>query len=172
MKPFKFTFFLAILASFAFVSCENEPLTGTFTDESGTESQVGTDTGSGNEVVLQPFFAKLDGIEFSETSVEVTLFNNKLWIGAIDADTNKLTIGMPEDVSVGIFDIDPTNYTAIFEDNLAPTYFTRANSGSITIVTHDTINKTITGKFNYIATPTGVTIPEFKITEGEFNVSY
>jgi len=171
MKPFKFTFLLVLLASFTFISCDNEPLTGTFTDESGTES--GTGSGSGNEVILQPFFAEIDLVEFSETSLEAIIFNNKLWVRAVDADTNKITIGMPEDVAVGTFDIDQTDYTGVFEDNLAPdTYFTRANSGSITILTHDTVAKTITGTFNFIATPTGVVAPQFQITDGEFNVSY
>lgn len=46
MKPLKITYLLVILASFAFISCENEPLTGTFTDEIGG-SGSGSGSGSG-----------------------------------------------------------------------------------------------------------------------------
>lgn len=173
MKAFKFTFILALVASITLVSCDNEPLTGTFIDESGVP--VGTDGGNGDgsvEVVV-PFFAKVEGVDFSETLLEAYVFNNKLWVRGTDAATSKITLGFPVDVSAGDFAIDANTYTGIFEENVAPdTYFTRADSGTITIIAHDTDANTISGKFNFISTPTGSTNPMYNITVGEFNVSY
>jgi hypothetical protein len=44
MKFIKFSLFI-LLVSIALVSCENEPLTGTFTDESGTGVSTSLDVG-------------------------------------------------------------------------------------------------------------------------------
>ena len=122
MKPIKFIFTLALLASFTFISCDNEPLTGTFTDESGVPGD-GTDTGGETAIVLKPFFANVEGNEFLEIDLEAFILNNKLWVRGTDAETNKITIGLPVDVVAGTFDIDPTNYTGVFADNVAPTLF-------------------------------------------------
>lgn len=46
MKSIKFTFILAIFVGFGLISCENEPLTGNFSDETGVGS--GNGSGSGN----------------------------------------------------------------------------------------------------------------------------
>ena len=173
MKAFKFTFILALMVSIALVSCDDEPLTGTFIDESGVPDGTDGGTGGGSEEVIAPFFAKVEGVEFSETELEAYIFNNKLWVRGTDAATSKITLGLPVDIAVGDFTIDQTTYTGIFEENVAPdTYFTRADSGTITIIAHDTTAKTISGKFNFISTPTGNTSPLYNITEGEFNVSY
>jgi len=48
MKSIKITFLLALLASFTFISCENEPLTGTFTDETGVVGGDGEGTSTGD----------------------------------------------------------------------------------------------------------------------------
>ena len=98
--------------------------------------------------------------------------SDKLWVRGTDAETNKLTIGLPVDVAVGTFEIDPTNYTGVFSDNVAPIFLAKANTGTITITTHDTTARTISGSFNFIATPSGTTTPQYDITVGEFNVSY
>jgi len=173
MKAFKFTFILALMASITLVSCDNEPLTGTFIDESGVPDGTDGGTGGGSEEVVAPFFAKVDGNEFSEDLIEAYIFNNKLWIRGTDATTSKITLGLPEDIGEGEFQFDATTFTGIFEENVAPdTFFTRADSGTITIIAHDTTAKTISGKFNFVSTPTGSTSPLYNITEGEFNVSY
>ena len=171
MKSIKSTFILAILAGFTFISCDNEPLTGTFIDESGVVTGT-TDTSEGTTTTLKPFFAKVEGVEFSEPTIEAFILNDKLWVRGTDAETNKLTIGLPVDVAVGTFEIDPTNYTGVFSDNVAPIFLAKANTGSITITAHDTTARTISGSFNFIATPSGATTPQYDITEGEFNVSY
>ena len=173
MKAFKFTFILALMASITLVSCDNEPLTGTFIDESGVPiGTVGGD-GDGSVEVVEPFFAEVDTVEFSETLLEAYIFNNRLWIRGTDAATSKITLGLPVDVSAGDYTIDAATYTGIYEENVAPdTYFTRADSGTITILAHDTVAKTISGKFNFISTPTASANPVYNITVGEFNVSY
>ena len=54
MKITKATLFI-FFVSLLFISCENEPLEGTFTDEVGTGNNSGTNSG---------FFAKIDGVDF------------------------------------------------------------------------------------------------------------
>jgi len=171
MKPIKFTFILALLASFTFISCDNEPLTGTFTDESGVPAD-GTGTNGETTVALKPFFAKVEGNEFSEELLEAFILNDKLWVRGTDAQTNKVTIGFPVDIAEGTFEIDAATYTGVFADNVTPIFLARADSGLITIAAHDTTAKTISGSFSFIATPSGSTTPQYDITEGEFNVSY
>ena len=171
MKSIKSTFLLAILASFTFISCDDEPLTGTFTDESGVPAD-GTDTGGETAIALKPFFANVEGDEFLEINLEAFILNDKLWVRGTDAETNKLTIGFPVDVAAGSFEIDPVSYIGIFADNVSPTFLARANSGTITITAHDTTAKTISGSFNFIATPSGSASPQYDITDGEFNVNY
>jgi len=48
MKSIKFTFLLALLASFTFISCDDEPLTGDFTDESGAVGSEGSGSSTGD----------------------------------------------------------------------------------------------------------------------------
>jgi len=56
MRSLKLTFLLAIIAGFTFTSCENEPLTGTFTDETG-----GAGSGSGSGASTGDYFPRAVG---------------------------------------------------------------------------------------------------------------
>jgi hypothetical protein len=162
---------------FTFVSCDNEPLTGDFIDESGipTDSNENTDDNNdGNSnIEVAPFYANVDGVEFTETSLQSYLLNEKLWVRGTDAELNKITLGFPTEIAVGTFEIvpDADTYEGIFSDN-ANNVLARADTGSITIITHDTTAKTISGTFNFTATPSSSTTPKYEVTEGEFNVSY
>lgn len=170
MKSLKFTYLLVILTSVAFISCENEPLTGTFTDEIIVD---GEGDGDVDTEVSEPFFAKVDGNEFVESTLEAYIFNNKLFVRAYDASNSAIIIGMPEDVSESSFDFNGSDYTATYEDaNTAPNTFTLADSGSVTIVTHNTDDKIIEGIFNFASTPGSSASPQYNITEGVFSVSY
>ena len=168
MKFMKFTYLLLILASFTFISCEDEPLTGTFTDE------VAVDTDTDGEVVIaEPFYAKVDGEEFVETVLEAYVFNGKLYVRAYDAADNAIIIGLPEDVSETNSDFNGTEYTATFEDaTTTPNTFTTADTGSVTIVTHNVDDKLIEGTFNFVSTPGASASPQYTISEGSFSVNY
>lgn len=62
MKLLKFTYLLVILTSFTFISCENEPLTGTFTDETGAGgSGSGSGGGAGSGTSTGDYFPRAIG---------------------------------------------------------------------------------------------------------------
>lgn len=170
MRSLKFTYLLIILASFVFISCENEPLKGTFTDEIGVDNEGDGDSNTG---VSEPFFAKVDGDEFIETTLEAYVFNNKLFIRAYDANNSAFIIGLPEDVTESSFDFNGADYTATYEDSSSsPSVFTIADSGNVTVVTHNVTDKVIEGVFSFVSTPGSSTTPQYVISEGEFSVSY
>ena len=165
MKSIKLTFLLAIIASFTFISCENEPLTGTFADETGT---IG---GDGAGVFTASFYAKVDGVEFVDVYLEGSTFNNRIFVSAYDINNNEMSIGVPDDITEGTNAIDGVDYTARYDQNAA-SIFTGADSGSITIISNDTTAKVLTGSFAFKSTPTSIATPEFNVTEGVFSVSY
>jgi hypothetical protein len=176
MNSIKSTFLLLFVVVFTFISCDNEPLTGTFVDESGipSDSAEDTDDNSDNtDTAISPFFANVDGVEFSDVEPESYLLNSMLWVRGTDTQLKKITIGLPTDIPAGTYEIvaDNDTYKGIFSDS-ANNILARANSGSITIIAHDISAKTINGTFNFIATLSGNTASQFEITEGAFNVSY
>jgi hypothetical protein len=170
MNSIKSTFILTIIITFIFTSCDNEPLTGNFEDESGIISDSDDNLPENN---LAPFFAKVENVEFNENLLQSYILNGKLWVRGTDSDSNKLTIGFPTDLVEGTYDITNENdtYQGLFLENTSNT-LARANTGSIVIVSHDTETNMISGTFSFVATPNGNTTPEFEVTEGEFNVSY
>ena len=80
---------------------------------------------------------------------------------------------MPTDVAVGTYSIDSVTYRGEYVDssNGTPQIFI-GDSGSITINSHDTVAKTISGTFNFLATPIGDTTPQYNVSEGTFDTSY
>lgn len=169
MKSLKITCALVLLVSFTFIACEDEPLTGTFTDEINVEND--------DEIVdevLEPFYAKVDGNEFIEQTLEAYIFNNKLFVRAYNASGSAIIIGMSETVSESTFDFNTAEYTATYENvsNDGTSIFTTADSGSVTIVTHNVDDKLIEGTFSFVATPGASASPQYTITEGQFSVSY
>lgn len=168
MKFLKFTYLLLLLTSFTFMSCEDEPLTGTFTDEIAVDED-----GDGDIEIVEPFFAKVDGEEFIEETLEAYVFNGKLYVRAYDAADNAIIIGLPEDVSETSSDFNGAEYTATFEDTTTtPNTFTTADTGSVTIVTHNVDDKLIEGTFNFVSTPGASASPQYTISEGSFSVNY
>lgn len=170
MKSIKFTCLLLILTSFTFISCEDEPLTGTFTDEIIVDGEGDGDT---EVIISEPFYAKVAGVEFVETTLEAYVFNSKIYVRAYDANNNAIIIGMPEAISVNSFEFNGGEYTATYEDSsTTPNTFTIADSGNLTIVTHDVDLRLVEGTFNFVATPGSSTSPQYTITEGSFSVNY
>ncbi len=173
MSSTKSTLILSLVFVFILFSCDNEPLTGNFEDESGIISDNDGDDNVVPENNLAPFFAKVENVEFDEDLLQSYILNGKLWVRGTDSSINKLTIGFPTDIVVGTYEISNENdtYQGIFAEKDSNT-LARANSGTIEITSHDTEANVISGIFNFVATPTGSTTPQYEITEGEFNVSY
>lgn len=163
MKKLKFTFILILLSSICLVSCDNEPLEGTFTDEIGT----GDSNSNGS------FSAKVNGAEYVENSLITTESGGLLLISAVKSDGSVLQISLPSDTVPGDYVISAAgSYLGQYSIAGDPIISTLANSGDLVILTHDTVAKTITGTFSFVATTPGTTTPEYSITEGTFDLSY
>lgn len=122
------------------------------------------------------FTAKVDGVVYEE----ISLFGNLVTVGSnelIMISANKsfdeiISFSIQSDIAVGEYD---------FGSFITQTYPTGQYSvdsgiyvadGKITITKHDTAAKSISGTFNFQASPITGGSPNFSITEGEFNVSY
>jgi hypothetical protein len=177
MNAIKSTFLLLFVAIFTLTSCDNEPLTGTFEDESGIPSDSNDNTdGNADDnsgIDTTPFFANVDGEEFPYITLQSYILNGKLWVRGADELPNKITLGFPTDIAAGTFEITPDSdtYEGIYSD-ASNNVLARANTGTITIIAHDIDAKTISGTFTFIASPSGSTTPQYTISEGKFNVSY
>jgi hypothetical protein len=169
MKPIKFTYLLVLLASFAFLSCDDEPLTGTFTDEIGDGNSNSENGG---------FYAKVDGTEFQEDSVssaaETSTTPGTISITAIRNNSEYININFPLDITPGDYDFNSFgDVSAQYTLNQTVTGY--LGEGTITISSHDTVTGRIVGTFNFVATQLIVTAgapASFDITEGAFDITY
>jgi len=175
MKPFKFTFLLVLLASFTFISCDNEPLTGTFTDESGTGTDSTTGTGTGNST--SSFFAKIDGVEFTEDTVYVNMMNlggsTILTISAAKNNYQSIGLTFPSDIAAGTYTLSSFgDYRGQY--NHSQTAMGFGGAGTVTITTHNTSEKKMVGTFSFEATEivAQTNLGPFDISEGSFDITY
>jgi len=189
MKAFKFTFILALLVSFVFISCDNEPLTGTFSDESGLPGSGsgtgGTGTGGtgGTNVSTNSFFAKVDGVEFVEDLLlgSVSNFNGEQVI-RITASKNityeSIGLSFPHDIVPGSYSLSTFSGGDVLtaQYNLSQTVLGYGGGGGTAIITsHDVANRRVVGSFSFIGdqvidTP-GAPLT-VAITQGSFDITY
>lgn len=123
------------------------------------------------------FSAKVDGQEY----IDISLFGSLVSVGSnelilINANrslTETISLSLKSDISVGEYDFggfvtqtNPTKVNYYLDGGIYQ------GDGKIIITEHDTINKIISGTFEFIASPITSTTPNFNITEGEFSVSY
>ena len=168
MRTFKSTLLLMFILCFSIVSCDNEPLEGTFTDEIGT----GSNTGSGSTTGNTSFFAKVDGVEFAEQNLMGTKASGMLAIMASRTDGTQIVISMPDTVTPGTYNFDLATYVGQYSKTSPSVMVTRADSGSVTISSHDTANKKVVGTFNFVSSPIGATTPQHNVSDGSFSVTY
>ncbi len=183
MKSIKSIFTLALLAIFIFTSCDNEPLTGDFTDESGGivdttgstgSGATGSGSGSGGTGLVIPensFGVKVNGVPFISFLNTCTNNFGGIIVQGIDLGNNSLSITVPEDVVPGSYVVDDIDYKGAYI-NPSPLVYSSGYTGSILILSHDTVAKKISGTFNFIATPNAPPSPDFVVTDGTFNLTY
>jgi hypothetical protein len=152
-----------------FISCENEPLTGTFTDEIGNG-----DTSSENG----GFYAKVDGVEFQEeyvtSALETSTTPGTVTILAVRNASELININFPSDITAGDYDFNSFgSISAQYSLNQTVTGY--LGDGTLTITSHDTSTGRVVGTFSYVANQL-IPIPgaptSFEITEGSFDVTY
>jgi len=139
-------------------------------DDSGDGEDDG-DNGGGDDSDLpfsNHFFAKVNGNPFSTQVITVSVTNGI--IGVMNATTTGLpsmTIQFPVDVTVGTHNFGGGNINAAF---YTPNGIDRkGESGTLFIDKHDTANRIVEGRFNFIVPQQGNPI---EVTEGVFRIKY
>jgi len=107
------------------------------------------------------FSAELDGNVFVPLDVVANVVGNTILINGF-INSKEILIGVPTDVENGTFDILNEGFVAEADDGSGNE---TSISGEVTINTHDTIEKTISGTFQF-QTPTNT------VNAGQFNVTY
>jgi len=126
------------------------------------------------------FFAKVDGVEFVEdlvAGVSTSLAGfNTISISATKNSGETIGFSLDAAITQGTYDfvllpLSPTDVIGIYNLSTTETYVA---NGSITITTHDVVNKRIIASFEFTADPSlgSATTGSFEITEGEFDIVY
>jgi hypothetical protein len=158
-----------LLTSVTFFSCENEPLTGTFTDEIG-DGNTSTENGS--------FYAEVDGVEFEEefvsSAIETSTTPGTITILAVRNASEFININFPADIVPGDYDFNSFgDISAQYALNQTTTGY--LGEGTLTITSHDSATGRIVGTFSYVAIqfiPVAGAPASFNITNGSFDVTY
>lgn len=114
-----------------------------------------------NSDVAGSFSAKIDGTPFIPFTISaIDTGNSIVIIGS--ANSNSITLGVPVDITTGLYDIPATGFIASYSvDQVSE----NAEEGTIIIIEHDTANKTIKGTFSFKTA-------SYIISVGQFNVTY
>ena len=121
------------------------------------------------------FFAKVDGDEFVEDAINgiYTSLAGMTTI-AVVATKNSLetmSVTLPGDVTPGTYDF--ASFSAPNAQYNIGTTSINSGTGTVTITTHDAVNKKLIGTFQFTAAPLGGgTGTSYEITEGSFDVTY
>ncbi len=180
MKSIKFTFILAIFVGLGLISCENEPLTGNFSDETGIDSGNGSGSGNGagSGVFTGSFQVKIDGELWVADNATASIVNGVTNITGFRGNSGEAVIITLQTDQVGSYQFGPVNgsvnggaYNPGSGGNASVSDVNTLN-GSVTISAIDTANKLISGSFSFNATD--FMAGETKVlTEGVFtNISF
>ncbi len=118
------------------------------------------------------FRVKLDGTEFIYSLRIGMKALGKLSITAGTA-SGYPTIGLylPDTINPGVYPFAGFDYLGQY--NKSATELFASDTGRVTIISHDKINKRIRGSFNFLAnTPFTNLPPNFQLTDGYFNMGY
>ncbi len=153
---------------------------GAFNSIPYTENAGGGGGGGGGGGMLDPFFAKVDGVNFEPQTVnstrnvisDVPMIN----IIALNAAGEKIRIDIPETLGLGTFAMeqlsDGTKLIAQYNAGLG-TEDLSSNPGTIEILEFNTLIGRIVANFAFTATdPLGIDPTVVEITDGNFEVLY
>lgn len=116
------------------------------------------------------FNAKLDGVPFETTNVFANSSFGKIFIIGTRGNMENISISFPSAIKTGEHKISDYNDISYTKDTTSEGAFF-SNKGTITILSHDTAKKKISGKFT-ASFKSAFTITTHEASEGTFNVSY
>jgi hypothetical protein len=136
-----------------------------YTGGTGPITQPGT--------ALDTLTAKVGTSLFSPFQITSSAAGGQLVIAGITTDGATLALLMPDNVTAGSYDFDFGTgiYIGVYNPPGTTIGLVSQASGTLKIITHDTVAKRITGTFSFIATPITSGTP-VTITEGYFSISY
>ena len=164
----------------------NNTISGTFSfigKNTATGSSKAFSNGSFSNIIRSTssfsednFTAKVNGVIFDE----ISLFGNSITVGSTELISISANKSLTESISFNLnADITPGEYdfgSFVTQSYPIGQYAVSGNiyeaEGKITITSHNATAKTISGNFNFDASPITNTTPVFSITEGAFSVSY
>ncbi len=140
---------------------------GVFTNVPYTGTLVSSDDNN-------TFFAKVDGEEFVEDAINGTYTDlagmTTIAVVATKNNLETMSVTLPGDVIPGTYDFASLSIPNA-QYNLGSTDI-NSGTGTVTITTHDAVNKKLIGTFQFTAAPLGGTGTSYEITEGSFDVTY
>ena len=107
------------------------------------------------------FSAQLDGALFVTVTVTAVDSGNSLLISGATA-SGMILLRLPTEVTVGNYSLPSTGFQATYSEG---SNSENANNGNISVVSHDTAARTISGTFSFVT-------DTHEITNGQFQVTY
>lgn len=126
----------------------------------------GSTTPSGNS-----FSAKMYDVPFNPVTITATANSGKILVTGTTTDMGTITVLFPATVAPGTYPISNVgDYVGMFLVGTSANAIFAAESGSLTIISHNTTTKKVKATFNFVGkSPVNETTP---ITEGAFEVVY
>ena len=171
-------FLLMLCLCFSFLSCDNEPYEGEFPTIDSVDTNF--DDLDIPEDFENYFYAKLDGEEFVDQiiyTVVSTDINDSNFLAITGSINNyhSIIIYLPLEITAGTYDYDLESILTI--PNLNVTYSNFDNllesgigDGSLTVESHDHLNRYIKGNFECVVNSENGTT--HTIEDGDFEIVY
>ncbi|MFV8344478.1 DUF6252 family protein [Flavobacterium sp. ZB4P13] len=173
------------------IDTANKKISGTFqftgakfTDQTGTsiETKVMTNgsftnisyTADTPAPLGNSFSAKLDGVAFIPTNTTALNLMDKINISARRGSVETIGLSFPNTIISGTYNLESIGtYIGVYNKNANSdgSGIFGADTGTITITSHDKVNKKVSGTFKFSANSFFST-EKHTITEGTFSVSY
>lgn len=117
--------------------------------------------------------ATIDGAAWSAASIAAQLAGTQLIIaGSLSDGSKTVSLFLPADILVGTYNLDVTAgiYVALYSPNTTTVY--ASDNGTVTITQHDTVNKRISGTFQFHAIDVSGGSSTSQLLNGYFSVTY
>lgn len=118
------------------------------------------------------FTVNIDGVEFKPSSVTgLVVVQDNITISGSDNIGNNVVINFPISAKAGdTFTAENLQFVASFDQSNGDA--TLSNTGSVTITSHDTDAKKVSGTFNFVGKPLETGSTAYTFTEGVFEANY
>ena len=117
------------------------------------------------------FFAKVYDVPFNPSNITANALSGQVLVTGTTTTMGTITLLFPTTVAAGTYPLSNVgDYVGMFLAGSSPSGIFAAESGSITVISHNTSTKKVKANFNFVGrSPDNETTP---ITEGAFEVTY